>query len=61
MSFKQGQNPGLSGVVFEEGDNVLSMYQKVLMEEGEHPLQQHAVNMLEMMGILVPKGGMPHY
>ena len=49
------------GVVFEEDANVLSLYQSIVqkkkMTNGEHPLQQYAADMLEMMGIPVPKGG----
>ena len=50
------------GVVFEEDANVLSLYQESIvqkqkMTKEEHPLQHYAADMLEMMGIPVPKGG----
>ena len=47
------------GVEFEEGDDVLSLYQETLMKRGKHNFQQHAANsdMLEEMGIEVPDGG----
>ena len=43
-------------VKVREGDDVLSMYQSMLMMKGKHNFQVHAKKMLEEMGVKVQEG-----